>query len=74
MDVSEYRRQVEAEAKAAARIEPAYKKALRKAGRSGGRAAGHSQRRREMTICPSRLRCWQTLMPPTRRSLLHSRP
>jgi hypothetical protein len=41
MDVSEYRRQVEAEAEAAARREPAYKKALRKAGpseRAGGGA------------------------------------
>jgi HEAT repeat protein len=39
MDVSEYRRQVEAEAEAAARREPAFKKALRKAGPSG-RAGG----------------------------------
>lgn len=41
MDVSEYRRQVEAEAEAAARTEPAYKQALRNArpsGRTDGRA------------------------------------
>jgi hypothetical protein len=40
MDVSEYRRQVEAEAEAAAQREPAYKKALRKAGRSGRSGGG----------------------------------
>ena len=39
MDVSEYRRQVEAEAEAAARTEPAYKQALRNA-RPSGRADG----------------------------------
>lgn len=40
MDVSEYRRQVEAEAEAAARREPAYKETLRKAGRSGRSGGG----------------------------------
>ena len=60
MDVSEYRRQVEAEAEAAARREPAFKKALRNArpsGRAGGGASPMPRPRRKATICPSRWRC-----------------
>ena len=59
MDVSEYRRQVEAEAEAAARREPAFREILRNARPSGraGEGAFDPLPRRKATICLSGWRC-----------------